>query len=187
MQGPRYSWDTCQGYPGYFPESGPIKTTHKNSNSLSKCKKVLPGHNQYGSCSWLVSITITNVNNIEASALHWRHNDHDGVSNYQPYSCLLNRLFRRRSQKTSKLCVTGLCARNSPRTGEFPAQRASNVENGSIWWRHRGNIKVTEGRQNTYCAVPNRGAGLLIYFFCRPDLSLFGPTLLFFQALFGSL
>ena len=22
-------------------------------------------------------------------------------------------------------------------TGEFPAQRASNAENGSIWWRHR--------------------------------------------------
>ena len=43
---------------------------------------------------------------------------------------------RRRSQKTSKLRVTGLCAGNSPVTGEFPAQRASNVENVSIWWRH---------------------------------------------------
>ena len=39
----------------------------------------------------------------------------------------------RRSNKTSKLRVTGLCAGNSPGTGEFPAQRASNV---SIWWRH---------------------------------------------------
>ena len=37
---------------------------------------------------------------------------------------------------TSKLRVTGLCARNSPVTGEFPAQRASNAENISIWWRH---------------------------------------------------
>ena len=34
--------------------------------------------------------------------------------------------------------VTGLCAGNSPVTGEFPAQMASNVENGSIWWRHHG-------------------------------------------------
>ena len=25
---------------------------------------------------------------------------------------------------------------NSPVTGEFPAQRASNAENVSIWWRH---------------------------------------------------
>ena len=42
---------------------------------------------------------------------------------------------RRRAKKTSKLCVTGLCARNSPVTGEFPAQRASNAENASIWRR----------------------------------------------------
>ena len=47
-------------------------------------------------------------------SLHWRHNDHDGVSNHQPHGCLLNRLFRRRSQKTSKLRVTGLCVGNSP-------------------------------------------------------------------------
>ena len=46
--------------------------------------------------------------------LHWRHDDHDGVSNHQPRGCLLNRLFRRRSKKASKLRVTGLCAGNSP-------------------------------------------------------------------------
>ena len=45
-------------------------------------------------------------------------------------------LIRRRSKKTSKLRVTGLCVGNSPGTGEFPAQRASNAENVSIWWRH---------------------------------------------------
>ena len=48
------------------------------------------------------------------------------------------RLFRRRSKKTSKLRVTGLCMGNSPGTGEFPAQMASNAENISIWWRHHG-------------------------------------------------
>ena len=46
--------------------------------------------------------------------LPWRHNDHDGVSNHQPHGCLLNRLFRRISKKTSKLRVTGLCVGNSP-------------------------------------------------------------------------
>ena len=46
--------------------------------------------------------------------LRWRHNDHDSVSNHQPHGCLLNRLFRRRSKKTSKLRVTGLCVGNSP-------------------------------------------------------------------------
>ena len=35
-----------------------------------------------------------------------------------------------------KLRVTGLCAGNSPVTGEFPAQMASNAENVSISWRH---------------------------------------------------
>ena len=73
------------------------------------------------------------------SPLRWRHNDHAGVSNHQPHGCLLNRLFRRKSKKTSKLRVTGLCAGNSPGTGEFPAQMASYAENVSIWWRHHAN------------------------------------------------
>ena len=59
--------------------------------------------------------------------LQWRHNGHDSVSNHQPHDCLLNRLFRRRSKKTSKLRVTGLCVGNSSGTGDFPAQMASNA------------------------------------------------------------
>ena len=47
----------------------------------------------------------------------------------------LNRLFRRRPNKTSKLRVTGLCVGNSPVTSEFPGQMANNAENVSIWWR----------------------------------------------------
>ena len=39
-------------------------------------------------------------------------------------------------KKTSKLRVTGLCVGNSPGTGEFPAQMASDAENASIWWHH---------------------------------------------------
>ena len=70
------------------------------------------------------------------TTLQWRHNERDGVSNHQPHDCLLNHLFRHRSKKTSKLRVNGLCGGNSPVTGEFPAQRASNAENVSIWWRH---------------------------------------------------
>ena len=54
----------------------------------------------------------------------------DGVSNDQLHDCLLNRLFRRRSNKTSKLRVTG----------EFPAQRASKGEIFSIWWRHHDSV-----------------------------------------------
>ena len=47
-------------------------------------------------------------------SLQWRHNGRDSVSNHQPRDCLLNRLFRRRSKKTSELRVTGLCVRISP-------------------------------------------------------------------------
>ena len=35
-----------------------------------------------------------------------------------------------------KAPVTGRCVWNSPITGEFPAQIASNAENVYIWWRH---------------------------------------------------
>ena len=43
---------------------------------------------------------------------------------------------RRRSKETSKLHVTGLYDGNSQVTDEFPAQRAINAENASIWWGH---------------------------------------------------
>ena len=69
--------------------------------------------------------------------LQCRHNERDDVSNHRRLYCLFNRLFRHRSKKTSKLCVTGLCEGNPPVTGGFPSQRASNAENVSIWWCHR--------------------------------------------------
>ena len=71
-------------------------------------------------------------------ALQWRHNGRDSVSDHQPRECLLSRLIKRRSKKTSKLCITGLCVANSQETGEFSAQRASNAESVSIWWCHDG-------------------------------------------------
>ena len=74
------------------------------------------------------------------STLQWRHNERYGVSNRQVHNCLLKLLFRRRSKKTSKLSITGLCNRNSPVTGEFPVQRASNMENVSIWWHHHDRL-----------------------------------------------
>ena len=94
--------------------------------------------------SWLV---------IWYTSLLWRHNGRDGVSNHQPNNCLLNRSFRPRSKKTSKLRVTGLCAGNIPVNGEFPAQRASNAENVSIWWRHhvtKMNTKVVTVTRSHY-------------------------------------
>ena len=89
---------------------------------------------------------ITDIMTSQLS-LQWRHNERDGVSNHQPCDCLHNRLFRRRSKKTSKLRVTGICMGNSPVTGEFTAQKASHAENVSIWWRHHGDKGQQECRR----------------------------------------
>ena len=87
--------------------------------------------------------------------LQWRHNGRDGVSNHQHLDCLLNRLFWRRSKKTSKLRVTGFCEGNSPVTGEFPSQRASNTENVSIWRRHHEHFSMIDSYISSYvlCVV----------------------------------
>ena len=59
--------------------------------------------------------------------LPWCHNGRGSVSNHQPHDCLLNRLFTRRSKKTTKLRVTGLWVGTSPGTAELPSQIASSA------------------------------------------------------------
>ena len=77
--------------------------------------------------------------------LQWRHNNRHGVSNHQPHGCLLNGLFKRRSKKTSQICVTGLCEGNSmlpvnsPHKGPvtrkmFPSDDViMNIWNALLW------------------------------------------------------
>ena len=100
-----------------------------------------------------------------SDTLQWRHNELDSVSNHQTHDCLLNRLFRTRSKKTSKLRVTGLCVGNSPGTGEFPTQIASNTENVSIWWRHHDT--------NASPAHTHRPSLLMTYFVSFGLLSIY--------------
>ena len=119
---------------------------HQNTNRrlqhriLDECNYL--SSPQYQSNHVSKTMAVTKASSIKMSVrnilelLQWCHNRCDSVSNHQPHHCLLNRWFRRRSKKTSKLRVTGLCAGNSPGTGEFPAQMASNAENVSIRWRH---------------------------------------------------
>ena len=54
------------------------------------------------------------------TSLQWRHNERDGFSNHRRLYCLLNRLSRRRSRKTSNFRVIGLCEGNPPVTGGCP-------------------------------------------------------------------
>ena len=59
-------------------------------------------------------IILDQMSRFFSITLQWRHKGHDGVSNHQHHDCLFNCLFSRRSNKTTKLRVTGLCAGNSP-------------------------------------------------------------------------
>ena len=73
--------------------------------------------------------------------------ERNGVSNYRhlesffdahikensQITSISNRLLMHTSEKTSKLCVTGLCEGNLSVTGGMPPQRTSNAEIVSIW------------------------------------------------------
>ena len=101
--------------------------------------------------------------------LQWRHN--------VPHECFLNRLFRRRSQKTSKLRVTGLCEGNSPVTGEFPAKGPATRRHDvimSIYLTRRsplshqrglrtGAVRGKDGTVNKFCQAVRRNWNVEIY------------------------
>ena len=82
--------------------------------------------------------------------LQWHHDERNGISNHGHLNCLLNCLFRDRSNKILKLCITGLCEGYPPVTGGFLSQRASYVENVSMWWRHH----VTEVNNVSQIRLP---------------------------------
>ena len=72
----------------------------------------------------MLSFSAISFHPWQSEPLQWHHNQRDGVSNHQRHECLLNRLFRLRSKKTSKLRVTGLCC------GEFTGDRWIPRTNG---------------------------------------------------------
>ena len=115
-------------------------TTSNRSLILFQCLYLCIYHLNLPYSAWLirwysgnhtvVSLTVTEnhysnfILSAKATQNNWR------------LGCLLMRLFRRRSMRTSKPHVTGLCERNPPVTDGFPSQRASNAENVSIWRHH---------------------------------------------------
>ena len=122
----------------------PIKHgTNLTTAPTANCRKMLPSY--LGECSILV-----NAADIRQRGLFCATKDTkcskalNGIMlcNYQI----------RRSTKTSKLRVTGLCAENAPVTGEFPAHKASNAESVSIWWCHHLLLDTTTPRA-TFCNV----------------------------------
>ena len=65
--------------------------------------------------------------------LQRRHDERDDVSNHQRLDCLLNRLFRPRSKKTSKLRGTGLCEGNSPKCFHWMTSSCKAVLYRAVW------------------------------------------------------
>ena len=102
---------------------------------------------------WFSASDATLRNKGELFTLKWRYKERDGVSNHRHLDCLLNRLYRFRSKKTSKLPVHGFCEGKSPvspMTGEFSAQRDSNAENVSIWWHYHDMIPSKPQKNKTH-------------------------------------
>ena len=124
------SIESAIGLTHWWPRTTRVYVQHLHLKAFLFCEMIVQR------IKYHTGVKITQLYTGDSISLQWRHNELAGVSNHQPHHCLLNRLFRRRSKKTSKLRVTGLCAENSPGTGEFPAQMACNAENVSIWWRH---------------------------------------------------
>ena len=106
---------------------------------------------------WLVrNNEIKMFNQKSIRSLQWHHNGCNGISNHQSQDCFLNHSFRHKSKKTSNLRVTGLCAGNSPVTGEFPPKKASNAENVFIWWCYYVDVQMAGGASGwiQYTAIP---------------------------------
>ena len=72
--------------------------------------------------TFIMNKVIRMTNNFH-SALHWYHNDRDGISNHQPHNCLLNCVYSCRSKKKTKFHITGFCDGNSQVISEFPQHK----------------------------------------------------------------
>ena len=115
------------------------------------------------------------VGNFESlpfpTSLQWRHNERDGVSNQQPRHCLLSRIFRHRSKKTSS--NGNICRVTDLLCGEFtshwwiPVTKASDAENVSIQLRHHVWPSVMRGiiRIKITTEINSINFQLVCYFF----------------------
>ena len=111
-------------------------SNHKSHDCLLQCMKWPVTHSPNSTWFWLelvgnccerlkIIMKYTNIQFCERLGHGWQ---------FHPlYSTIYSGADQK---KTSKLHVTGFCEGNSPVTGEFPAQRASNAENIPIWWCH---------------------------------------------------
>ena len=110
------------------------------------------------------------IHQLNINPLRWRHNEHGGVSNYQPCDCLLNDLFRCRSKKTLAFVREWTSDRWIPRTkGQwrgkcFHLMTSSCDHNGSEAGICRGNYKRNSYsfiQENAFANVVNKLSAIL--------------------------
>ena len=101
---------------------------------------------------WIWTITkhiFPALKQINGKSLQWRHDKRDGVSNHQPHDCILNRLFKCRSKKTSKLRATeGIPAQRASDAKKFPFDDVIMI----LWVLSTGNRSVISRAET--CNVP---------------------------------
>ena len=64
--------------------------------------------------AYLLGLAVLDQQRAQGKPIQWRHNERGCVLNHRRLDCLLSCPFRRRSKKTPKLAVAGLCEGNSP-------------------------------------------------------------------------
>ena len=96
------------------PLPKPVMTTTCNTTSDQNNGIMTALGFQSQSYMTTMSVVLFRPGRSSRKTLQWRHIERDGVLNHRCIDCLLNRLFRRRSKKTSKLRVTGLYEGNPP-------------------------------------------------------------------------
>ena len=97
-----------------------LKYTWPSVCTMSETNNRVPRSHYFSSLSFGFLIKDSCIHITKNIPLHWRHNDHDGVSNHQPHNCLLNRYSgtdQRKHQSSASLAfVRGIHRRpvNSP-------------------------------------------------------------------------
>ena len=123
-QGIGWGWVSCTLYPEYMYLTPFRHSVGQVSIIRPQVRMNIPFIAVH---SGLVSMCV-----LSRIKITWHYNDvimSTMVSrNHRRLNCLLNHLFGRRSKKTSKPRIAGLCEGNWAMIGEFPAQRTSNAE-----------------------------------------------------------
>ena len=83
---------------------------------------------------WLIILYIYHIGDVIMGAM---------ASHIASVSVVYSTVCSGGDQRKHQRSASRLCEGNSPVTGEFPAERASNAENASIWWRHHASGKQT--------------------------------------------